>query len=95
MFQRGEVDAVAIWEPHLSQAMAGGGKLLVSTATATNLVADVLFARASFLEEHEAEMPAFLRAWFEGVDRWRRIPRRAVADDRQGVRADARRRRAT
>jgi ABC-type nitrate/sulfonate/bicarbonate transport system substrate-binding protein len=68
MFQRGEVDGVAIWEPHLSQSMAAGkGKLLVSTTTATNLIADVLFARAEWLKEREAEMGAFARAWFEGV----------------------------
>jgi len=68
MFQRGEVDAVAIWEPHLSQATAGDkGRLLVSTATATNLIADVLFARNDFLSKHEADMPKFVHAWFEGV----------------------------
>jgi NitT/TauT family transport system substrate-binding protein len=70
MFQRGEADAVAIWEPHLSQAMKnGGGKMLVSTATATNLIGDVLFARKSFLDEHAAQMPAFLRAWLAGARR--------------------------
>jgi NitT/TauT family transport system substrate-binding protein len=68
MFQRGEADAVAIWEPHLSQAAAGGkGRVLVSTSTATNLIADVLFARAEYLAAHEADIPKFVRAWFEGV----------------------------
>jgi NitT/TauT family transport system substrate-binding protein len=68
MFQRGEVDAVAIWEPHLSKAIAEGkGRLLVSTSTATNLIADVLFARKSFLDEKAQVMPAFVRAWLEGV----------------------------
>ena len=68
MFQRGEVDAVAIWEPHLSQAAAGGkGRVLVSTATATNLIADVLFARADFLARREADIPRFVHAWFDGV----------------------------
>ncbi len=80
MFQRGEVDAVSIWEPHLSQAVkTGGGKLLVSTATATNLIADVLFARAAFLDEHAAEMPAFLRAWLDGVDKLAANPDAGVA----------------
>ncbi len=75
MFQRGDVDAVAIWEPHLSQSMAGGkGKLLVSTATATNLIADVLFARADWLKEHEEEMGAFARAWFQGEAELTREP---------------------
>ncbi len=68
MFQRGEVDAVAIWEPHLSQAAAGGkGRVLVSTATASNLIADVLFARTDFLARREADIPRFVHAWFEGV----------------------------
>jgi NitT/TauT family transport system substrate-binding protein len=76
MFQRGEADAVAIWEPHLSQAEKSGGRLLVSTTTASNLIADVLFARETFLTEHAADMPAFLRAWLAGVAK--------LAADREG-----------
>jgi NitT/TauT family transport system substrate-binding protein len=69
MWKRGEVDAVAIWEPHLSQALAENqGRLLVSTSTASNLIADVFFARADWLKAHEQEMTAFVKAWFEGVD---------------------------
>lgn len=79
LFKRGEVDAVAIWEPHLSQAITEGkGHLLVSTATATNLVADVLFAREEFLKSHEAEMAAFARAWFEGVAELQKDPEAGV-----------------
>jgi NitT/TauT family transport system substrate-binding protein len=79
MFQRGEVDAVAIWEPHLSQAVAGGkGHLLVSTGTATNLVADVLFARADFLKDREEEMAAFAKAWFDGEQELEREPEEEV-----------------
>ena len=79
IFRRGEADAVAIWEPHLSQSMADGkGHLLVSTATATNLVADVLFAKADFLKRHESEMAAFARAWFAGVDALQKDPEAAV-----------------
>jgi NitT/TauT family transport system substrate-binding protein len=74
-FWRGEVDAAVIWEPYLSQAIAGGkGHVLVSTATASHLVPDVLFARASFLKDHEAEMVTFARTWFEGVARMKRDP---------------------
>ncbi len=79
MFQRGEVDAVAIWEPHLSQAaQKGGGKLLVSTATATNLVADVLFARKQFLDQRADAMPAFLRCWLEGAQKIHQAPAATV-----------------
>lgn len=79
MFQRGEVDAVAIWEPHLSQAVsAGKGRVLVSTATATNLIADVLFARADYLAEREADIQKLVRAWFEGVKGVEKDPANAV-----------------
>jgi outer membrane protein OmpA-like peptidoglycan-associated protein/ABC-type amino acid transport substrate-binding protein len=79
MYQRGEVDAVAIWEPHLSQAVASGkGKLLVSTETATNLIADVLFARMEFLKANEEVLPEFIRAWLEGVHLMQAEPARAV-----------------
>jgi ABC-type nitrate/sulfonate/bicarbonate transport system substrate-binding protein len=74
-FRRGAVDAAVIWEPYLSKAIAGGkGHVLVSTATASHLVPDVLIARASFLKEHEAEMITFARTWFEGVERMKREP---------------------
>lgn len=80
MFNRGEVDAVAIWEPHLSEAIEkGGGKLLVSTVTATNLVGDVLFARRDFLEKNAAMMPGFIRAWLGGVDRLKADPDAGIA----------------
>jgi NitT/TauT family transport system substrate-binding protein len=79
LFKRGEVDAVAIWEPHLSQAMAGGkGRLLVSTSTATNLIADVLFARQSFLESHQADVEKLVKGWFEGVAEVEKDPEGAV-----------------
>jgi NitT/TauT family transport system substrate-binding protein len=80
MFQRGEVDAVAIWEPHLSQAAAGGkGRLLVSTATATNLIADVLFARADYIAAHEAEIQKLVHEWFEGVKMIEKDPAGSVS----------------
>jgi NitT/TauT family transport system substrate-binding protein len=79
MFKRGEVDAVAIWEPHLSQAVKeGNGRLLVSTTTATHLVADVLYARADFIAEHQADLATFTRVWLEGVDRLQKDPEGSV-----------------
>jgi outer membrane protein OmpA-like peptidoglycan-associated protein/ABC-type amino acid transport substrate-binding protein len=79
MFQRGDVDAVAIWEPHLSQAVASGkGRLLVSTETATNLIADVLFARIEFLKANEEVLPELVRAWLDGVRLMEQDPARAV-----------------
>ncbi len=80
LFIRGEVDAVAIWEPHLTKAVeSGNGKLLVSTSTASNLIADVLFARNDFLDQNAAAMPAFLEAWLAGVARLKTDPEGSIA----------------
>jgi len=69
LFQRGEVDAVAIWEPHLSEAIADGkGTALVTTETATNLVGDVLFARKEWLDKNRDQLATFVKAYFAAVD---------------------------
>lgn len=79
LFRQGEVDAVAIWEPHLSEAIADGkGVTLVTTETATNLVADVLFARKDWLEEHKAELAPLAQAYFNAVEQLGRDPARAI-----------------
>ena len=79
MFQRGEVDAVAIWEPHLSQATATGkGRVLVTTATATNLIADVLFARADWIKSDEKDIPLLITAYFDAVRQIGQDPARAI-----------------
>ena len=79
LFRQGEVDAVAIWEPHLSEAIADGkGVTLVTTETATNLVADVLFARKDWLEEHKTELAPLTQAYFTAVEQLGRDPTRAI-----------------
>lgn len=79
LFQRGEVDAVAIWEPHLSEAIADGkGTTLVTTETATNLIGDVLFARKEWLDQNEAQVTAFVQAFFSAVDSLNKDPARTV-----------------
>jgi len=80
MWKRGEVDAVAIWEPHLSQSLASGkGHLLVSTATASNMIADVFFARTDFEKSREADLATFTKVWFEGVADLAKDPDAGVA----------------
>src|SRR6185436_11708520 len=79
LFQRGEVDAVAIWEPHLSEAIEGGkGVTLVTTETATNLIADVLFAKKEWLEARREQLQAFAGAFFQAVDQLNKDPARGI-----------------
>lgn len=80
LFQRGEADAVAIWEPHLSESIADGrGTTLVTTETATNLIGDVLFARKDWLDTHRDEAKQLVAAYFLAVDDLEKDPSRAIA----------------
>ena len=79
LFRQGEVDAVAIWEPHLSEAIADGkGVTLVSTETATNLVGDVLFARKDWIEAHQAELAPLIQAYFGAVEQLGQSPEHTI-----------------
>jgi NitT/TauT family transport system substrate-binding protein len=79
LFRQGEVDAVAIWEPHLSEAIADGkGVTLVTTETATNLVADVLFARKDWLEAHREMLAPLAQAYFSAVEQLAKDPSRTI-----------------
>lgn len=69
LFEKKEIDVACLWEPDVSLALASrpGAHLLFSTADATELVADVLFTRKDFLDEHPDVAQKLARAWFAGV----------------------------
>jgi outer membrane protein OmpA-like peptidoglycan-associated protein/ABC-type taurine transport system substrate-binding protein len=82
--KHGELDAGALQTPQLQAALEGGkARILVSTATASGLMPEVLFARESFLEEHQADVQTFVRIWLDGVAQ-------AVKDPAQAGQAIAR-----
>jgi NitT/TauT family transport system substrate-binding protein len=61
-FAAKQVDAAVTYEPYLTKAgQTGGGELIFSTK-GTNLIADVIVARESFLQNRKADMEAYLRA---------------------------------
>jgi outer membrane protein OmpA-like peptidoglycan-associated protein len=69
LFAKNEVDVACLWEPDVSLALASrpGAHLLFSTADATELVADVLLSRKSFLDAHQDVAEKLARSWFAGV----------------------------
>jgi outer membrane protein OmpA-like peptidoglycan-associated protein len=58
-----------LWEPDVTLALQSrpGAHRLFSTADATELVADVLLARADFLEQHQDTAQKLARTWFAAV----------------------------
>jgi NitT/TauT family transport system substrate-binding protein len=66
LFEKKEIDVACMWEPDVTLALQSrpGAHRLFSTADATELVADVLFARADFLEQHQDIAQKLARTWF-------------------------------
>lgn len=79
-FVAGKVDAAVVWEPDVAEALAKrpGSKVLVSTKTAANLIADLMVAREDFIKEHPDVIKAFIKGWFDGTAEANRRPDLAV-----------------
>ena len=77
MFKSGKVDAAVTWEPDLSGAVTARGDaahVLISTTAATNVIADVLVARAEVIEQAPATIAAFVAGWLEGIEYMKKDP---------------------
>ncbi|MGE0756344.1 MAG: phosphate ABC transporter substrate-binding/OmpA family protein [Pirellulaceae bacterium] len=63
------IAAAVSWAPDIyNLSEVRGNRLLVSTATANKLIADVWFARADFANEHPAIVEGLVRGIFDGMD---------------------------
>ncbi len=77
MFKAKQVDAAVTWEPDLSAAVEARGQeahVLVSTAAATNVIADTLVARNDLIERAPETVQAFVLGWLNGIERMREDP---------------------
>ena len=78
-FLAGQVDACVVWEPDVSAALKRrGSRILVSSATATNLIADVMCAKELFIQQHPDAVQAFVAGWLDGAVEANRDPSKAV-----------------
>lgn len=81
-FKAGQVDAAVTWEPDLSNSVAARpneAHVLVSTASATHIIADTLVARQQLIDESPATIRAFVHGWFDGIDMIKANPAGAYA----------------
>ncbi len=70
MFKAGKVDAAVTWEPDLSGAVTAREKeahVLVSTTSATNVIADTLVARQQLVDTAPGAVQAFVSGWFDAI----------------------------
>jgi len=73
-FATGSIDAGVTWEPHLSKAVKGGAKLLISSKETPGLIVDVLVLRADVIQANPNTAKALVRAWNKSIDYWKSNP---------------------
>ncbi len=70
-FKSKNVDAAVTWEPDLTLAVSArpdDAHILISTAAATHIIADVLVARQQVIDTAPETLAAFVAGWFEGIE---------------------------
>lgn len=70
----GHIDAGHAWEPYVSEAVAGGGSVIFSSADTPGLIPDAVAFRGSVVRERPDDVRAFVNAWFKAVDYWKANP---------------------
>jgi len=72
-FEKGSVDAAALWDPDLSLALKAvpGAHVIYSTKIASNLIYDVIVCNQKVLADpaNQSAITAFVSGWLEGVKR--------------------------
>jgi NitT/TauT family transport system substrate-binding protein len=62
-----QVQAIYTWEPHLSEAVLNGNKVIYPTEK-MRLFPDTIVFRKSVVDERPEDVRAFLKAWFQAVE---------------------------
>jgi len=77
-FAAGKVDAAVTWEPWISQAVAGGGKVVFSSAQAPNLILDVVTVSPAGIKAKSKAIATFLGAVEKGTAQIKSNPDEAI-----------------
>jgi NitT/TauT family transport system substrate-binding protein len=80
VFKAGRVDATVSWSPdvYIAAKERPGGKILMSTREATNLIADIFVARGDFIEKYPEVIDKFVNGWLDGVEKVHRDPKPVI-----------------
>ncbi|MEM9260962.1 MAG: phosphate ABC transporter substrate-binding/OmpA family protein, partial [Bacteroidota bacterium] len=68
-FKSKQVDAAVVWSPddELSVRAVPGSKILESTRSASNIIADVFFAKRSYVEANRDKLQKLYEGWMRGA----------------------------
>lgn len=69
MFKSQSVDAAVVWSPDDADCVdkVAGSKILQSTKTASNIIADVFFAKEDFIDKNEKQLKQLFEGWMKGA----------------------------
>ncbi len=75
LLKNGKIQAGHTWEPHVTQAIQAGFKVLFTSKQTPGLIPDVIAFHNSVLQQRPNDVKAFVRAWFQAVDYWQNNPK--------------------
>lgn len=69
MFKAPDIDAAVVWSPFDAEAIreVPGSKVLVTTREQSHIIADIFFAKASFIRDNRETIHKFYEGWMKGV----------------------------
>lgn len=68
-FKSGQVDAAVVWSPDDEQSVRAvpGSRVLESTRSASNIIADIFFAKREFAEANRDKLQKLYEGWMRGA----------------------------
>jgi len=76
IFKSGDVDAAVVWSPddQLATKDVPGSKVLLTTKSQSHVIADIFFAKESYLNSHREMIDGFYEGWMKAVAELRATP---------------------
>ena len=77
-YKQNQVDAVVTFEPVRSNLLSTGAKILFDSSQIPREIVDVLVVPEALLTQHEADLKALLKGWFQALDYNQQNPQAAA-----------------
>lgn len=77
-YKQNLVEAIVTFEPIRSNLLKAGAKILFDSSEIPREIVDVLVVRQQLLTEHEADLKALLKGWFQALDYNQHNPQEAA-----------------
>ena len=76
---KGDIQAGHTWDPHASQVLKAGGRVLLSSQNTPGLIPEGIVFHQNVVRDRPEQVQAFVRGWFQAVDYWQAHPQESNA----------------